>query len=292
MKSSIYHSLFFSLLVSFQTWGQNPVWIFEGGPITIDGVISPNEWQGATNIPFVQSNGDTTYILIQHDEQSLSIVFYGNLESGQSVFPEVLLDVNHSRSSAWQSDDWWFHVSATDCDYQGAYGNYDSCSFTRPDWEAVPNFVPGSSITDIVEMKIPFSKINYNYAAGDTIGLAFVLTNTFSVVNTWPPLADRMKPSTWTDAVLFAQLNVPEEMNQQLDLYPVPSTGDINILSSQIVGPVRIRVLALDGRELINTKLNLRAGESNLFPTNLAPGNYLFLLESEKDIFRRQIKIE
>ena len=257
------------------------IYINQGPTVIVDGVINQAEWQNSARLSFVQSNGDTTEILFHHDQLNLFFAFSGNLESGQMVFPEVLIDVDHSKSANWEPDDWWFHVSATDCDYQGTYGNYDSCAMQRPDWQAVPNFAPGGPKTDIIEVKIPFSKLNYVFNPFDTLGIAFVLSNTVNIFNTWPTTADRMIPAGWADAILFPSLGAEEIKSPDWSLYPNPASGDLNIHCGSLSGLAKARIYSNTGRLLSQHKVILASGSSVGLQIDVDPGLYILELECE-----------
>jgi len=55
-----------------------------------------------------------------HDGDRFHIAFESveNTE-GELVTPEALIDPDDSRIEARSHDDWWFHVSAQDCDTRG-----------------------------------------------------------------------------------------------------------------------------------------------------------------------------
>ncbi len=248
----------------------------ESGNITIDGQLMSQEWQLAAKTFIVQSNGDTSWVLVQHNKQSLFLAFYGNLQSGQLLFPEVLIDRALDKSQDWQNDDWWFHVSATDCDYQGAYGNFDSCAPVRPNWLAVPNFTTGNPNTDTVEIEIPFSKIQYTYTAMDTIGLALILSNTVNIFDGWPAGVDHLSPTSWANAVLLPRLTSKEQPAPAWSLYPNPASSEINLFSDNLGGHAQVTLYDLKGQELERFDLDLRQHTIHAISTDLESGMYLF----------------
>ena len=176
---------------------------YDATSVTVDGTLHATEWQVAQRLFIRNGMGDSIAIQLKHDGNNLHVAFIGNLESANALFPEVLIDPQLSRSNTWMAGQWWLHVSATDCEHNGgAYGVYDNCRLVQPDWEGAPNFVSGAPFTDTVEMKIPFIKIAFDPSVQDTMGLAFVATNTFSAWHIWPGSADRNVPATWSMAVI------------------------------------------------------------------------------------------
>lgn len=200
---------------------------------TIDGSTAAGEWDdaGLVEIPIL-NNSKKIEVRFMHDSAHLHIAFWGNLESSNVRFPEVLLDINHDKSTFWLSDDWWFHVSATDCDYQGQYGNYANCQVERPNWKAEKNFSPGLPKTDTVEIQIPFSTLGIDIQNVDTIGMAFLATNTASVWEPWPTNANRNVPATWGKAVFGADgvvVAVEADPRKPVSVFPNPTKGKVYV---------------------------------------------------------------
>lgn len=165
----------------------------------IDGVMSPGEWTTAIKIVFHADKDVNVYV--KHDSTALYFAFSGKLETHHHLYPEVLIDPAFRHTDTWAKGMWWFHVSATDCEHNGAYGRYNSCAEIQPGWKAEPNF-GGRYYADDVEIKIPFRKIDFNPETQDSIGLALILTNTATLWATWPSKGDREMPSTWSKAIL------------------------------------------------------------------------------------------
>lgn len=193
--------------------------------VTIDGSLNVSEWQYARASTIKVNAIDSITVYCKYYQGSIYFAFTGKLESANSLFPEVLLDVKNKGGATWVNDQWWLHVSATDCEHDGAYGIYDNCKVTQPEWEAGPNFSPGNPITDTVEIKVPFSKIGFDINTMDTIGLAFVATNTATVFKLFPAAADRNKPETWAKAI-FSKTMTSVKMSHEkkvLKIYPNPA---------------------------------------------------------------------
>src|SRR5688572_2663346 len=99
----------------------------EGTTPVMDGAVNSGEWSDADSVTINISASVECKVLFKHDCSNLYLAYLDNLESMAALFPEVLIDVNNSKSASWEADDWWFHVSATDCYYQGAYAVYSNC---------------------------------------------------------------------------------------------------------------------------------------------------------------------
>jgi hypothetical protein len=163
----------------------------------------------------------------KHDNANFYFVFLKNLESAMRM-PEVVMDINNSKSATWQSDDWWFHVSGTDCESNGSPNNYSNCQPVQPGWEGVPNMSSGPPYTDTVEIRISFTKVGLTLPTHSVIGLAFDVTNTFSAWNFWPSGANINSPATWATAILCAPSWLHEiSGNYGIHIYPNPSQKDM-----------------------------------------------------------------
>ena len=131
-------SLFFLLLIfSAKSINAQVVTIpYDTNTVTIDGTLNSTEWQHRLEVVIPNTSTDSVTVWCKHDMTALYYAFSGNLDAGPDFkFPEVLLDPQYARTANWQSGQWWFHVSAQDCEHDGAYGVYDSCAVTQPSWE-------------------------------------------------------------------------------------------------------------------------------------------------------------
>ncbi len=155
--------------------------IAPGSAVTIDGVIQPGEWDDAATVGFGIDGVVNVTVSAKHDGTSLMLAFRYTFVGVPGLgMPEVLFDTDADRSVGLQTDDWWFHLSGSDCEARGAYDVYTDCAVIQPDWQAVPNFpmTPNPPCLDTFEISIPFSKIGV--AVGDEIGLAFrILVHAF-----------------------------------------------------------------------------------------------------------------
>ena len=222
------HLTLLALLIPGLLAGQNviePWW----GSILADGTMSPGEWDDAPTVPVPLGTGNTAHVAVAVDAWGIFLGFLGNLESDQR-FPEVLLDADHDAGAAWNTDDHWFHVSATNCHHQGEYGIYDDCSTFPPDWSAHPGFTPSPPLTDSVEVAIPWWYLGLSPLPGDTVGIAFVLTNTVNVWDGWPAGSDRMAPDTWGDLVIPGATGIADgNLQRSLALWPNPASDRITV---------------------------------------------------------------
>ena len=218
------------LAVSCKLSAQNITIPFTQSPPVIDGTMAPGEWSGAASVSIPVNVSDSVRVRCLYDDSAVYFLFTGKLESANIFFPEVLVDPKTKRGSSWTTEQWWFHVSATDCEHEGAYGVYNSCAAIQPGWQGAPNFTPGLPYTDMVEMKLPFSKLGLS-AAPDSMGLAFVVTNTATIWKLWPAAADRNVPSTWAMARFGGAASIeanPAGVNG-VRVYPSPVRETLHI---------------------------------------------------------------
>lgn len=229
MRAKLFTTIPVLIFLSTSVCTAQTIIIPEGTTPVIDGTVSSGEWSDADSVIINISASSECKVLFKHDCTNLYLAYLDNLESMAVLFPEILFDINHSQSAAWEADDWWFHVSATDCYYQGGYGVYTNCVMSHPNWSGVPNFVSGPPNTDTVEIRIPFTTINMSMP--DTIGIAFVLTNTATVWHQWPSTATTSSPATWATAVLSCiGIGINEkETDESFSVYLSPSGNEIII---------------------------------------------------------------
>ena len=254
------------LLIAFNGFSQAPV---------IDGVFTAAEWQQATKVNIIQPGNETTSVYILYDANYMYFAFAGHLESN-AMFPEILIDPAFNRGTSWQSDDWWFHVSATDCEGKGAYGGYDTCATVLANWDAAPNVSPGAPATDTMEVRISFTKIGITPVTGDTIGIAFVLTNTVNQWYMYPTSADRMKPSTWIPIIFQGGAGI-EEAGVESKIDVVITGTNIEISGPQDAKHYDVTIFDLNGR-MINR--SSAAAPASVSLPQLPSGIYFVQVES------------
>jgi len=150
-----------------------------GSTPLVDGTAQADEWSDADSVRISADGVYDTQVKFKHDGSSLHISYnsYSGLFVPGTGFPEVYFDIENDDSDNWSSDDWWFHVSATDCESMGQEQVYDECEADHDDWSAEPNFNMTIEV-NFVEIEIPFSKLGVT--SGSTFGICFSGTANFS----------------------------------------------------------------------------------------------------------------
>lgn len=259
--------------------------INQGSPISPDGQFQHQEWTDANSFVFTINSNRSTRVYYKHDGQHLNIAFAGSLQTGGTYFPELMIDPNNSDESNIQSNDWWFHVSATDCEYQGQYGNYNNCQGVRPNWKAAPNFQQGR-IVDTVEIQIPFSTLGIQ--ANDTIGIGFLLNNFQSILK-YPSGSSHLNPSSWSNAILSMTTSIEQSHQKSfLQVFPNPSDGQIQLnWSNDIIEPsflILRNVLGEEVKRIVNPK-----SSQQLDLSHLEKGIYFIAISSDKEQISKKI---
>lgn len=254
---------------------------YNNTPVTIDGNISAGEWAGSFETFIKVSATDSVRVLCKHDFNAIYFMFSGKLESANALFPEVLFDPQYAKGSAWTSGQWWFHVSATDCEHNGAYGIYDNCLATQPGWEGAPNFTMGAPYTDTVEIKIPFSKLGINPFVTEKMGMALLVTNTATSWKLWPAIADRNIPSTWSTAIIGKWPAALHEISEQKNskIYPNPAH---DVLTIEVSKTATITMVNITGQELLRKQIS--TGTQTLNISGLPKGTYTVCLREGNDL--------
>ena len=184
-----------------------------GGPINLDGTISSGEWADADSIEIICPVSQPIKVYYKHDgENFLAAFVLHNIEVDEYKIPEVLFDTHNDKSVGWLPDDWWFHISAQDCEAQGEFDLFNNCAIVQPDWFGVPNFGFGSAPPiDTIELLIPWEKLNLQM--GDTIGFAFNFWISDELRLYWPNNATIESPATW-GTVIISENIISSNFNQ------------------------------------------------------------------------------
>jgi hypothetical protein len=239
-----------TMLYSSIIYAQGITIPYDAATVTVDGIMNTNEWAKAARTAIPVSATDSVNVYYKNDGTALYFAYTGKLESANALFPEILIDPQLAKGSLWTNGQWWFHVSATDCENNGAYGVYNNCQLIQPDWEGANNFVAGAPYTDTVEIRIPFSKINFNPATQSEMGIVFLVTNTASIWKLWPSTADRNIPSTWSGATVSKfPLVVNEPAPAIIKIYPNPA--QTSIMFEGIMADSEIKLADVTGRVVV-----------------------------------------
>lgn len=289
----LFYFTFVMLFINTTGIGQNLYIPLGTSPLT-DGLFHRSEWTGADSVVIPISSNKSTKVYFKHDNTKLYVAFAGNLQSGGNYFPEVLVDSQHDRATTFASDDWWFHVSATDCEYQGQYGNYSNCSVVRPNWTALPNFVFGGPAVDTVELEISFSTLGIT--TNDTIGLSFLLNN-FTAVQAYPLSSIETNPSTWSSATFASLTSLNNELSpvEELNLSPNPSKGTVQLkLKMNRNASCFLKLFDAQGRLLLEKQLASNAlwVEELINIENKLPGIYFVDLQIDNYRLSRRLVVQ
>jgi hypothetical protein len=174
----------------------------EGRTIIADGKIDNGEWEDAVMIEIAIAGRRNVEIALKSAQGNLLLLYrLHNPDVRTVLFPEIVIDSGYDRSEKWLADDWWFHISGSDCVSNGKPGDYSQCSLSHKDWVAVPNYPtdkPGN--VEAIELIIPFTKIGLKKE--QPFGLACFVTNTVNLWKGWPINATEKNPSSWGTVVL------------------------------------------------------------------------------------------
>jgi hypothetical protein len=191
------------LLLFASLHGQNQVdltdiWLIPSGPaVTVDGVISPGEWDHAARVEISVTKDWVVPVLAQHDDKNLYIAFTGlNQRHGATErYPEVLVDSRNERTLFWQPGQWWLHASYNLCESNRRPDDYSTCKPTQSGWNATRFPLKSAS-----EFAISLDKLALS--AGKPFGIAFDVTDTHGQWNFWPSTGKIKIPMSWQKAQL------------------------------------------------------------------------------------------
>ena len=271
--------LFLILINLSLVYSQSAIVIPKGNAIIVNGIISSGEWDDANSTQIVSANNKIVKVLFKHDDSSLLFAFLDNLGSANFRFPEIILDIKNDKSQTWMDDDWWFHVSSTNCYHKGKPNIYDNCKDNPPDWDA-NNF--SVTLPDTVEIIIPYMLVGID-SNTKFIGFAFDVTNTYSAWEYFPPETDSLNPSTWATGIIEKETSAPDNINIefiQISAGPNPfSSGTTFRYSINNTDFVQLSVYDIFGNEVDVLVYEKQVpGEYSYYytPSSICEGLYFF----------------
>ncbi len=284
-------NLLFFLWVTMSLQAQSPICIKPYNTPVINGQTTSIEWSSHDSAMIMNSSTqELIQVRFQRNDTSLFFVFMGKLaHSSNPSFPEILIDLNYSQTNTWQIDDHWFHVSATDCHFQGDHSDFSNCQREQPDWWARRNWAMSAPDPDTVEIEIPFAKIGLDITQHDTIGIAFLVTNTINRYDFWPANADIDDPSTWGSAyfVELATTGIESSLvaNHPLKLWPNPVSRTLRWEDPEATGR-EYRIVNLHG--VLCSKGELSGAIHQVSVLDLNQGGYLLEVTHQNGTVERQ----
>ena len=177
-----------------------------GVPVTVDGKVSPKEWDDAESIEISADLDWKIPVRFKHDEKNLYFQFTRARNGKNRLFPELFFDSTNKKSHDWEKGNWWFHVSANLRESDGEPNVYEKngvfqCAHKKQGWEA--NNPPE---TDTIEIRIALDKIGIETVSGARISFAAGVTNATGdekqTWHIWPAKSRVESPSTWGVAIL------------------------------------------------------------------------------------------
>jgi len=163
--------------------------------VTVDGVISPGEWDHAMRLEIVVAEQWIVTVYAQHDGKNLYLAYSGLKREGQERYPEVLFDPDNGKTATWTPRQWWLHASYNLCESKGRPDDYRTCKPAQQGWTATRFPLQGVS-----EFAISLDKIGLS--PGKRFGFAFDVTDTHGRWSFWPHSARLNVPKTWQTAQL------------------------------------------------------------------------------------------
>jgi len=181
---------------------QNPAYIIpQGSDIKFDGIIGSDEWLDAVEMTFPNQNNIGAKVFMKHHNDNLLIAYtFSERTDSIYVFPEIFIDTQLDKSSNWEEDDFWFHVSAQDCYSVGKREDYSKCRTDDQIWKAIPNYPFGDEfvILNEFEISIPFDLLKIEPAGNIGICLSIAIYPGDIRIN-YPEGSHEDIPETWTE---------------------------------------------------------------------------------------------
>lgn len=292
MKRLLFILHIFICLGNF-VFSQQDIIILKGTVPLIDGIISNGEWNDAEyKIINVNPLWDVQ-VFYKHSDSNLYFAFSNLVVNGFGQrYPDILLDINNDKNIAWQNDDWWFHASYNDCEAQGSYNNWSSCIPDHPGWSAnnFPLNEPG-----IVEIEISYSKIGLQSQFNDTIGISFIVSDTYNDYHYYPAAASIDKPSTWVNGIISqfpSFINKENNFYSDFKIYPNPVKNYLEIKFNELkINYFRYIIYSFEGK-IIESKENFTNDGCKINCEKWENGVYFLKIQTDKgeSILKKFIK--
>jgi hypothetical protein len=178
----------------------------QGAAPDLNGEVRKGEWDDAAVIKFSVESKVTVQVRLKHDRTDLYLMFRfeGNHDRAL-VFPELLVDPRDDKSPKWTPDDWWLHVSGTDCEARGTFSDYSNCKADHPDWRGVPNYELSESPPPVEEIEMQVALAKLGVEGGQAFGMSVTVEYVPDIRASWPPGAELGSPSTWATVILATE---------------------------------------------------------------------------------------
>jgi hypothetical protein len=177
-----------------------------GAAPDLDGEARAEEWSDAVGLQLSIESEITVQVRMKHDRRNLYVAFSFKDNPGRAlVFPELLIDSHHDKSARWAADDWWFHVSGTDCEARGTFSDYSRCEADHPDWKGVPNYELSENPPPVEGIEIAITLEKIGVMSDRPFGMSLTVELVPDKRAFWPEEAVLESPSTWGTAVLSAE---------------------------------------------------------------------------------------
>jgi hypothetical protein len=276
MKKVIILSIAFALYLSCNAQMINiPI----GTKPVIDGNFSTGEWDDAAQASIYVQTDWTVTVFYKHSDTSLYFAFTDVKGVFGERYPDLLLDVQNDKSTAWKDDDWWLHASYNDCESSGEYNLWTSCQPAHYGWSAnnFPLVAPGT-----IEIEVSYQKIGLLPASKDTIGIALEVSDTHTNYHYFPITATIGNPSTWTNAVLSDVSSVQENQEQSISIsvYPNPSKAFTIFRFPNPENETYTLTFYNGSGQLMHTIKNVTGNEVKTENSIFAKGMYFFKLQN------------
>lgn len=156
---------------------------YSGNPVTIDGIMSSNEWSDAQIIDII-IDSETWSIYRKHDEANI----YFALSYPVPHRCNITFDIDLNEGNAPQTDDIQIRVEKQKLEFKG---NGTGWEYRTPSgWDA------NVDIVDFREIRISYSKLGITKGIEKDIGICFKL-ETYINSSYWPSESTTNNPSTW-----------------------------------------------------------------------------------------------
>ncbi len=278
------------------TIAQNTITVLPGTNPTIDGIISPEEWNDATIFTYQVGSSPniiTVTVYIKHNGSDTLYIAQNmpNTLSGDRDL--VMFDKNNNGGALPQADDfimnkYHYPVGAPLLEGQANGSTWD---WGNPSgWIVALTGYDYNNNQGQIEFAVSFSKLGITSVIQKTIGFGIIFgdyQNPYdpSTIWGWPTNCHPEIPNSWGDMIISFSTDINEIVNNnEIIFFPNPATDKIEISSTQNAS---IEIINTQGQIIICK--NLKNTQATIDLTKLLSGIYFIKVKTDKGITLKKL---
>jgi len=220
------------LVLSSFLAGASPLEIPLGSAPVIDGAFEPAEWSGARTVDFTANQGVVEIRAhLVHDGEQLYVAFeYTANPDSELIMPGILIGADNEKTAYWEDDNWWFHVSAQNCDARASTTTTGDAAQRVQPGSAARTSRPASPLFHLMRSRSGFPSAWSGSLRSGPFGFSLTVDAWPSDTRGyWPVGTSIESPATWGEAILLeqtvAQIAFGSDRDESVEIYVMDSDG-------------------------------------------------------------------